>query len=162
MSLVGTLLRVGGALAALTVVTSASVAVASVAQSPASYRAQLNAMCRSATVEVHKLKAEMTRAQQAHDSTTVALDLGKLIGVGLREDAIIEQTPVPASLKANMTPAIRILEAADVVVHKALAEFTSGNPTGGLAMLKRAAKVGAPVNRYLDAAGLRDCGSNQG
>ena len=156
------ILRVGSAVAAVAVLASASVAVASPAQQPASYRAQLNAMCRTATVELHTLKAEMIRAQQAHDARTAAVDLGELIGLGLREDAIIERTPVPAPLKADMAPAIRLLEAADVVVRKALADFTSGNSAGGVAMLKRAGQVSAPVNHYLDAAGLRDCGSNQG
>jgi hypothetical protein len=158
----GTFLRATGVIAAATISALALGGAASAAQSPTSYRSNLNAMCRSATAELHQLKADMSRAQLAQDSRTVGVDLGKMIVIGLREDSIIEQMPVPTALKIDVTQAIRILKASDVVVHAAVADFAAGNAAGGLAQLKEAAKVGAPSDRYLDAAGLRDCGSNQG
>lgn len=144
-----------------TVLLSVFVAGASAAPSPAGYRAGLNAMCRSNTVKLHTLKADMTRAQQANDTRTVAFDLGALLGVGLREDAAIEAAPVPAQLRTEMAPAKRLLRAADAIVRKALQALAAGDGTGTVAELERLGSLDRPVNRYLDAAGLRDCGSNQ-
>ena len=118
-------------------------------------------MCRSNTVKLHTLKADMTRAQQANDTRTVAFDLGALLGVGLREDAAIEAAPVPAQLRTEMAPAKRLLRAADAIVRKALQALAAGDGTGTVAELERLGSLDRPVNRYLDAAGLRDCGSNQ-
>jgi hypothetical protein len=137
------------------------VAGASAAQSPAGYRAGLNAMCRTNTVKLHMLRAEMTRAQQANDTRTVAVDFTALLGIGLREDATIEATPVPAQLRTEMAPAQRLLKAADAVVRKALQDLAAGDGAGAVAELKKLGPLTRPVNRYLDAAGLRDCGSNQ-
>jgi hypothetical protein len=145
----------------LTVLMSVFAAVASAAQSPAGYRARLNAMCRSNTVKLHAIKAEMTRAQQANDSRTIVFDFGELLGVGLREDATIEAAPVPSQLRTEMAPAQRLLKAADAIVRRALHDLAAGDGTGALAELKKLSPMEPPINRYLDAAGLRDCGSNQ-
>jgi hypothetical protein len=147
--------------AKLTVLTSVFAAVASAAQSPAGYRAGLNAMCRSNTVKLHTLGAEMARAQQANDSRTIAFDFGKLLGIALREDATIEATPVPAQLRTEMAPAQRLLKAADAIGRKALQDLAAGDGTGAVAELKKLDPLQRPINRNLDAAGLRDCGSNQ-
>jgi hypothetical protein len=158
---VGTLRKTSAAAATLTVLISVFAAVASAAQSPTGYRARQNAMCRSNTVKLHALKAEMTRAQQANDTRAIVFDLGELLGIGLREDATIEAAPVPAQLRTELAPAQRLLKAADAIVRRALHDLDAGDGTGAVAELNKLGPLEPPINRYLDAAGLRDCGSNQ-
>lgn len=145
----------------LWIAVSACATAASAAPTPAAYRSGLNAMCRSTTLTMRTLSAEMKRAQQAKDWHVYGLAFGQLLGAGLREDATIEATPIPTRLRPQMVPAIRLIEKADVIVRRAVRIFAAGNLSGGLAELKKLAPYSAPVNRYLDAAGLRDCGSNQ-
>jgi hypothetical protein len=108
------------------------------------------------------LSATMKRAQQAKDWHTYGFAFGRLLSAGLREDATIEATPIPTRLRPQMVPAIRLLEQADALIRQAVRLFAAGNLSGGVAELKKLDPYSAPANRYLDAAGLRDCGSNQG
>jgi hypothetical protein len=141
---------------------AACASAASATPSPAAYRSGLNAMCRSASVKMTSLTAEMKRAQQAKDWHAYGFAFGQLLSVGLREDLTIEATPIPTRLRPQMLPAIRLLTKADALIRQAVRMFAAGNLAGGVAELKKLAPYSAPVNRYLDAAGLRDCGSNQG
>src|SRR6266446_5649714 len=134
---------------------------AATAPSPAQYRSRLNAMCRSNTVKLRQLEAELKRAQQANDAKAYGFAFGRLLAIGLREDAAIEAAPIPASLRAQMVPAVRQLHAADALVRKALARFAAGDAAGAMAALGKIDSVAGSVDRHLDAAGLRDCGSNQ-
>jgi hypothetical protein len=144
------------------VAMSAFVAAASAAPSPASYRAGLNAMCRSNTVTLDKLKADSKRAQQAKDWHAYGVALGRMLVIALREDAAIEAAPIPTQLRPQMVPALGLLKKADAIVYQALRRLAAGDSSGGIAELKNLGPLSGPVNRYLDAAGLRDCGSNQG
>jgi hypothetical protein len=146
---------------AVAVALSVFVATAIATPTPAAYRTGLNAMCRKSTVAIAKLAVELRRAQQAKDWHRFGFVSGEMLGVGLREDATIEATPIPAQLRPQMVPAIRLLKKADAMIRQAIRMFVAGDGAGGVAELKKIQPLSAPVNRYLDAAGLRDCGSNQ-
>jgi hypothetical protein len=155
-------LRAAGAVGvALAFATCVFAATAVAAPTPASYRTGLNTMCRKSTVAIAKLTVELKRAAQAKDWHTFGFVTGQMLAIGLREDATIEATPIPAQLRPQMVPAIRILKKADATVREAVRMFVAGNAAGGLAELKKVQPLSGPINRYLDAAGLRDCGSNQ-
>jgi hypothetical protein len=155
-------LRAAGAVSVVAAVAlSVFVGTAVAASSPAAYRTSLNTMCRKSTVTIAKLTVELKRAQQAKDWHTFGFVFGQMLGVGLREDATIEAAPIPAQLRSQMVPAIRLLKKADATIRVAIRMFVAGDATGGLAELKKVDPLSGPVNRYLDAAGLRDCGSNQ-
>jgi hypothetical protein len=145
----------------LALALSTCATAASAAPSPAAYRSGLNAMCRSTTATMSQLLAKMKRAQQAKDWHAYGFALGQLLRAGLREDETIEATPIPTRLRPQMVPAIRLLEHADAMIRQAVRLFEAGNLSGGVAELKKLDSYTGPVNRYLDAAGLRDCGSNQ-
>ena len=86
---------------------------ATAAPSPARYRAEMNAMCRRTTVKLHTIEAELTTARNAGDARAYVLALGEYLGLGLREDATIEKTPVPASLRPVMAPVLSVLKRID-------------------------------------------------
>jgi hypothetical protein len=146
---------------AVAVALSVFVATAIATPTPTAYRTGLNAMCRKSTVAIAKLTVELKRAEQAKDWHTFGFVSGQMLGVALREDATIEATPIPAQLRPQMVPAIRLLKKADAMIRQAIRMFVAGDGAGGVAELKKIQPLSAPVNRYLDAAGLRDCGSNQ-
>jgi len=131
------------------------------AATPAQYRARLNAMCRANTVQIRLVEAELRRAQAAQDARGLGIALGKLIGITLRQDARIEATPVPPALRTKMLPTIRILERADAVMRKLVGDAAAGRGTEILAGFRRLEAMAPTVNRRLDAAGLRACGSGQ-
>lgn len=144
----------------VTVLVLGTAAAASGA-TPAAYRASLNRMCRSYTPALTKLQAAMTAAEKRKDGRAYGIYLGEALVLTLQQDGRIERTPVPAPLRATMTPIIRTLKLADAHIRLAVDDALRSNSTGMLAELKKVAAVAGTMNQRLDRAGLRDCGSNQ-
>jgi hypothetical protein len=139
----------------------AASATAAVATSPSQYRTTLNSMCRASTVKIKALEREMNQAQQAQDAHALGIALGKVIGITLIQDARIEATPIPAQLRSKMVPTVGLLKKADVVMRKIVQDAAAGRGQAMLAGLTTVQRMTGPINAHLDAAGLRDCGSNQ-
>jgi hypothetical protein len=137
------------------------VATAATAATPLQYRAKLNGICRTYTPTFKKLEATMAKSKKANNPQAYGIALGKLLVLGLVEDARIEKEPVPTALRAQMTPILTRLRKVDVHIRAALADAHAGNSKGMVAQLTAASTIGAGLNAKLDAAGLRDCGSNQ-
>jgi hypothetical protein len=147
-----------------TVVLAALVLAAAGAASaatPAAYRTKVNGICRSYTPKFKTVEAQMRKAEAAKDYTGYGVALGKMLVLGLNQDLRVEAVPVPAALKTTMAPIIARMKKVDVYVKAALGDAAQGYVTAMLADLKKIDQVGAPLNRMLDAAGLKDCGSNQ-
>ena len=87
--------------------------------------------------------------------------LADLMRLTLEQDARIRRTPVPPALRAQMAPILRLFRIADTHVRRAATYGSNGNVRGVLAELQQVAKITPELNRRLDRAGLRDCGSNQ-
>jgi hypothetical protein len=136
-------------------------AAAASAATPAQYRTQVNALCRSYTPKMKVQEAAMTRAQKNNQAVAYGVALGKLLVLQLAEDRGIEAKPVPAALKTTMTPILTRLKKADALIHEALIAATNGDSATMLSDLRSLLTLGKPMNRLFDAAGLRDCGSNQ-
>jgi hypothetical protein len=128
---------------------------------PSAYRAYVNGVCRSYTPRISALETSMDKAQRAKDGHAFGVALGKLIVLTLAQDARVEKTPVPPPLRAQMAPILRKLRAADGHLRTALSNAVAGKPSAMLSELEETSRIAAPLNRLLDRAGLRDCGSNQ-
>jgi hypothetical protein len=137
-------------------------AAAASAATPAQYRTQVNALCRSYTPKMKAQAAAMARAQKDNQPTAYFLALGKLLGLTLAEDRQIETTPVPAALKTTIAPIVARLKRADALVREAIVAASNGDTATMTSDLQALARMAKPVNTLLDKAGLRDCGSNQG
>jgi hypothetical protein len=149
------------ALLALGAAVLAGSAGATAAASPARYRSTLNAMCRKNTVQLHTVEAQLASARTAGDARAYTLALGKYFNLGLREDAAIETTPVPTALRARVAPAIKLLRQADRYVHGALTAAGQGDAALLETDVLKLQALSVRLDHDLDAAGLRDCGSNQ-
>jgi len=103
----------------------------------------------------------MAAAQKANNGQAYGMALGKLLVYTLQEDAKLESTPVPATLRTQMAPIITTLKKADFHIRAAIRDAVAGDAKGLAAQLKAAGNVAAGMNAKLDAAGLRDCGSRQ-
>ena len=134
---------------------------AAAAPTPASYRAQLNRLCRSYTPKLKRDERDLREALKVHDAADFGLALAHMMRLTLAQDAKIERTPVPVSMRAQMQPILRLFRTMDVHVRRAAKFGTSGNVQGVLKELQATAKLTPELNRRLDRAGLRDCGSNQ-
>jgi len=145
------------AVAGLSLVAAAAAAT----PSPSAYRAQLNALCRSYTPALKKANADLVKAEKAKNGPAAGIALGTLLRLDLAQDAKIESAPVPAALRAQMTPILTTLETIDGHARAAIAKAVSGDGAGMAAELGRIAPLAKTLNKRLDAAGLRDCGSNQ-
>lgn len=142
------------------VTASASLAAVSTA-SPSAYRAKLNGMCRANTVKLKTLDATMKRAVQAKDGQAWGLAFGLSLRVILSEDAAIEGEPIPVQLRPQMVPTVGLLKQADGIIHHAVQRLRAGDLNGGVTVMRKLGPLDTPANKHLDAAGLRDCGSNQ-
>jgi hypothetical protein len=142
-------------------VVALAAAAAADAATPAQYRAHVNAVCRSYTPRLKVQETAMTQAQKNQQSVAYLVALGKLLGLTLAQDREIEATPVPAALKATMTPILTRLKQADVLIRQIVVASSQGDSATMIAELRKLISLGKPMNRLLDAAGLRDCGSNQ-
>jgi hypothetical protein len=128
---------------------------------PAAYRAGLNAICRANTVKLHQIGAHLASARETGDAHAYAYAVGQYLGLGLGEDAVIEKTPVPPALRPVMTPVVRTLRKVDMHVRAVLLGLENGDSTTVQTEIKTVVAMSGSVNTVLDAAGLRDCGSNQ-
>jgi hypothetical protein len=152
-------MKIYAAIAVLALAPAAPAAAS--AASPAAYRAQANRLCRSYTPKLHALEQQMRKAQQTKDWQAYGRALGRALALALQQDAVIEQAPVPPALRSQMAPIIRMLKAADAHIRRALQLSVRGDAKGFIAELRKIDKLAAPLNARFDAAGLRDCGSNQ-
>ena len=134
---------------------------ATAATTPTQYRARVNAICRSYTPRLKALETTMTKAEKAKDSTALGVALGKFLVLGLAQDVQVEAQPVPTALRPQMTPILTLLKKIDGHIRAALRAAVAGNATGMSAQLTTVTTLAKPLNVKLDAAGLRDCGSNQ-
>lgn len=132
------------------------------AATPAQYKAKVNGICRSSTPKFKKLEATMAKAEKAGNMTAYGLALGQFLVAGLTQDAQILKTPVPVALHRQMTPILTLLKKVDSNVRAALKDAGASDPVGMTVQLAAVNKVAAELNRRFDAAGLRDCGSDQG
>jgi len=151
--------RIATAIAAVAVLVPAAAAAAT--PSPAAYRARVNALCRGYTPGLGQAKASLSKAQKANDAHGVGLALGRLLALGLAEDAKIESTPVPSAMRAQMAPILSRLKTIDVHARAAVSKAAAGDVNGLSAELTAIGRLGSGLNKRIDAAGLRDCGSNQ-
>ena len=148
--------------AALFVALALGALGASSAPASTTYQSRVNALCRSYTPRLTAAEAKMKKARAAGDLHTTAYYLGVVMGLTLTEGRKVEATPVPASLEARMARPLRLLHAADTTLQTALQRAVAGDGAGFQASAVTLGKIGPPLNAALDAAGLRDCGSNQG
>ena len=129
--------------------------------SPVAYRSQLNALCRVNTPEFVKLESEIGTASKTGDSARVFRDLGFAVALTLRQDAAIEDAPVPREIRESIAPALRLLRRSDSYLRAATAKALNNDVTGLLQEIRKAGALDKPINKALDASGLQDCGSNQ-
>jgi len=145
------------ALAALGLAAGAAAAT----PTPAAYRAHLNALCRTYTPSMKRAKTDLVSAQKANDAHGVGVALGRLLALGLSEDGKIEAVPVPPAMRTQMNPILSRLRAIDAHARLAIAKAAAGDGAGMGAELGAIQRLGTGLNERTDAAGLRDCGSNQ-
>jgi hypothetical protein len=150
-----------GLIAVLVLAAVVLASQAAAAATPASYRAQLNRLCRSYTPKMKADQQTMQAALKANHAKVFGAALADLMRLTLEQDVKIERTPVPPALRAQMTPILRLFRKVDVHVRRAAAYGSRGNTRGVLSELQATAKLTPELNRRLDRAGLRDCGSNQ-
>jgi hypothetical protein len=143
--------------AALGVVASS----AAFAQSPASYRAQLNRHCRAFTPKFKRIERDIEKAAKARDLKAVAYALGQGLALNLAQDAYSEGVPVPGAMRTQMVPILRLLRTLDRDARLALRDATKGDGRGFMAEVKQVDRIVPTLNKRLDRADLRDCGSNQ-
>jgi hypothetical protein len=136
-------------------------AAAASAATPAQYRARVNAICRSYTPTGKILEADLARAQKANDYVAWGVALGKLLVLNLAQDSRIEAVTVPTKLKTTMAPILTRLRSIDRHTNAALADAQAGKSQALLTELTAIGTLAKPLNKLLDAAGLKDCGSNQ-
>ena len=148
---------VGAALAIGAGAGRAAAAPATAAQ----YRSQVNALCRSYTPKFKQVEADMARAKAAGNSQRYLYDFGVIVGMGLAEGTRLERAPLPLTGAASFVKPLRLLHAVDVQLRKMLASLVARDSAALLSESAALSKIAAPLNRLLDGAGLRDCGSNQ-
>jgi hypothetical protein len=134
---------------------------AAAAPSPSTYRAQLNRLCRSYTPKLKQDAAKMRQALKAKDARTFGLTLGHTIRLTLAQDAAIERAPIPVAMRAEMHPILGLFLTVDNHLRRAARFGSRGNVRGVLAELQATSAVSPELNRRLDRAGLRGCGSEQ-
>jgi hypothetical protein len=134
---------------------------AAAAQSPTSYRAQLNRVCRSYTPKLKRDSEKMRKAANARDAEAYGAALGHAIRLVLAQDAYIENAPIPVAMRAEMKPILQLFRTADSHLRSAVRLGIKHDVRGMLAEFNKVAKLTPSLNRRLDRAGLRDCGSNQ-
>ncbi len=103
----------------------------------------------------------MAKAEKAKDGRALGFALGRFLVYGLTQDVRIEAQPVPALLLTRMRPILALMRKIDGHVHLALQRALASDNAGLASQLKTIATLAKPLNAGLDAAGLRDCGSNQ-
>jgi hypothetical protein len=145
----------------LAIVVALLAASAAAASTPTQYRAKVNGICRGYTPKLKSLQTAMQKAEKAKDNTALGIALGKFLVYGLAQDVQVEAQPVPAALRARMAPILTLMRTIDSHVRAAIRDAEAGNGAGLSAELTKITTLAKPLNAKLDAAGLRDCGSNQ-
>ena len=150
-------------LALLTVLTAALVLVSAAyaTPTPTSYRSHVNAICRGYTARFKPIEAAESRAQAAGDAQALSNALARLLIGDLAQHRDIERTPVPVAMRAQMAPIVRLFKRVDAHFQLAFTHAHNGDSKGWDAEILSGVKAGGGINRMLDHAGLRDCGSNQ-
>jgi len=143
-------------------VVAASAACAMAAPSNVTqYRSQVNALCRSYTPRITRAETAMLAAQKAGDAHKAAYQLGVVLGASLAEGIRVEATPVPADARAIMAKPLRLLRFVDSHARTMLQAALAGDQATFASEAATIKRVAEPLNHAFDAAGLRDCGSNQ-
>jgi len=145
------------AIAALGVVAPS----AAPAQSPSAYRAQLNRHCRTFTPKFKRIEANLKKAVSTKDPKLLAAALGLGLALNLKQDAYIEKVPVPAAMRSQMVPTLRLLKTVDRHARLALLYANKKDLQRFMTEIKEIDRLVPLLNKRLDRAGLRDCGSNQ-
>lgn len=149
----------------LAVLVSAALGVVApspaLAESPAGYRAQLNRHCRTFTPKFKRIEKDLAKAAKARDLKAVAYALGQGLALNLAQDAYIERVPVPVGMRTQMVPIQRLLRTLDRHARLALHNATKRDGRGFMAEVNEVDRIVPTLNKRLDRAGLRDCGSNQ-
>ncbi len=131
------------------------------AASPPQFRAHLNALCRGYSPDFKSEETRITDAARAKHVQIYYSDVGRFFSLLLGEDRDIENATVPVALRGLMARVSHLLRTADVSLREGIAA-TAGHEGAGIdSTLAKISSLGKPVNAALDAAGLRDCGSNQ-
>ena len=81
--------------------------------------------------------------------------------LNLKQDAYIEKVPVPAAMQTQMGPTLRLLRTVDRHARLALLDANKKDLQGFMTEIKAIDRLVPLLNKRLDRAGLRDCGSNQ-
>jgi hypothetical protein len=134
---------------------------AAAAQSPAAYRAELNRHCRTFTPKFKRIEADLKKAVSTKDPKLLAYALGQGLALNLKQDAYIERVQVPAAMRTEMVPTLRLLRTVDRHARRALLNGNNGNGRGFMTEVEEVNRLVPMLNKRLDRAGLRDCGSNQ-
>ena len=149
----------------LAVIATAALGVvapsAAVAQTPSAYRAQLNRHCRTFTPKFKRIEANLKKAVSTKDPKLLAAALGLGLALNLKQDAYIEKVPVPAAMRTQMVPTLRLLRTVDRHARLALLDANKKDLQGFMAEIKEIDRLVPLLNKRLDRAGLRDCGSSQ-
>jgi hypothetical protein len=125
------------------------------------YQAQVNALCRANTPRFKQLETDMAHAKLSGDLHRAAYDFGAALALTLKQGAQIEKMPLPANAGTRMNIALRALHAVDLQLHRVIAAAVANDSATLRPALARLSTLSAPLNSEFDAAGLRDCGSNQ-
>jgi len=149
----------------LAVIATAALGVvapsAALAQSPSAYRAQLNRHCRTFTPKFKRIEANLKKAVSTKDPKLLAAALGLGLALNLKQDAYIEKVPVPAAMRTQMVPTLRLLMTVDRHARLALLDANKRDLQRFMTEIRKIDRLVPILNKRLDRAGLRDCGSNQ-
>jgi hypothetical protein len=149
----------------LAVIATAALGVfapsAALAQSPSAYRAQLNRHCRTFTPKFKRIEANLKKAVSTKDPKLLAAALGLGLALNLKQDAYIEKVPVPAAMRTQMGPTLRLLRTVDRHARLALLDANKKDLQRFMTEIKAIDRLVPLLNKRFDRAGLRDCGSNQ-
>lgn len=125
------------------------------------YKAHLVAVCNANTPSLKVYAQRIVDAQAANDANAALLNYRLALQVGLKQNATIEATPVPAAAKARMAPILAKLRAQDPLIRQAITATRNGSGLTLQALVKKIDVLGTAANRLFDAFGLRACGSSQ-
>ena len=145
-------------LVALAALLAASAATAA---TPAKYRTTMNGICRAYTPKLTNAETTMANATKAHRPAKFEVAFRSYLVLALQQNHQLEAVRVPRRMQKQMRPIIKRLKKIDPHVRSALAHSRSGNLKVTRLQLTAISKLSEPLNGQLDAAGLRDCGSNQ-
>jgi hypothetical protein len=127
----------------------------------AAYVGRVNAICRSFTPKMQAAERTGKAAYAAGNAHRYAYELGIVLGLSLTQADEVQRVPVPADFARPMARPLMQLKKVAGAERTLLARALAGDEAGVLVASARLSAVGPPLNRELDAVGLRDCGSNQ-